>query len=39
MADGKFHKIDVEVKRRGVRVVARRGYWAPTLRRAERARR
>ncbi len=29
MADGKFHKIDVEVKRRGVRVVARRGYWAP----------
>jgi VWFA-related protein len=28
-ADGKFHKIDVEVKRRGVRVVARRGYWAP----------
>jgi VWFA-related protein len=29
MADGKFHKIDVEVKRRGVRVVSRRGYWAP----------
>ena len=29
MADGKFHKIDVDVKRRGVRVVARRGYWAP----------
>ncbi len=29
MADGKFHKIDVEVKRRGVRVVARRGYYAP----------
>ena len=23
MADGKFHKIDVEVKRRGARVVAR----------------
>jgi VWFA-related protein len=29
MADGKFHKIDVEVKRKGVHVVARRGYWAP----------
>ncbi|HXG87519.1 MAG TPA: VWA domain-containing protein [Vicinamibacterales bacterium] len=29
MADGKFHKIDVEVKRKGVRVVARRGYYAP----------
>lgn len=29
MADGKFHKIDVDVKRRGTRVVARRGYWAP----------
>jgi VWFA-related protein len=29
MADGKFHKIDVEVKRRGARVVARRGYYAP----------
>ncbi len=28
-ADGKFHKIEVEVKRRGARVVARRGYWAP----------
>jgi VWFA-related protein len=29
LADGKFHKIDVEVKRRGVRVVSRRGYYAP----------
>ena len=29
LADGKFHKIDVEVKRKGVHVVARRGYWAP----------
>jgi VWFA-related protein len=29
LADGKFHKIDVEVKRPRVRVVARRGYWAP----------
>jgi VWFA-related protein len=29
MADGKFHKIEVEVKRPRVRVVARRGYWSP----------
>jgi VWFA-related protein len=29
-ADGKFHRIDVKVKRRGLRVTARRGYWAPT---------
>jgi hypothetical protein len=29
-ADGKFHRIDVKVKRRGFRVTARRGYWAPT---------
>lgn len=28
-ADGRFHKIDVKVLRRGVRVLARRGYWAP----------
>jgi VWFA-related protein len=26
--DGKFHKIDVKVKRRGAKVDARRGYWA-----------
>jgi VWFA-related protein len=29
-ADGKFHQIDVRVKRRGLRVTARKGYWAPT---------
>ena len=29
IADGKFHQIDVEVKRPRVRVVARRGYWSP----------
>ena len=26
--DGKFHRISVKVKRRGVDVTARRGYWA-----------
>jgi len=31
IADGKYHKIDVEVKRPRVRVVARRGYWSPRL--------
>jgi len=29
-ADGKFHRIDVRVNRRGARVLARRGYWAPS---------
>ena len=29
LADGRFHKIEVAVKRRGVRVLARSGYWAP----------
>lgn len=28
--DGKFHRLSVKVKRRGAKVVARRGYWAPT---------
>jgi VWFA-related protein len=29
VADGKFHKIEVDVKRPRVRVAARRGYWSP----------
>jgi VWFA-related protein len=28
--DGKFHKIEVKSKRRGVKVVSRKGYWAPS---------
>jgi len=28
--DGKFHKISVKVKRSGVRVIHRAGYWAPS---------
>lgn len=28
--DGKFHKISVKVRRSGVRVTSRRGYWAPS---------
>ena len=28
--DGKFHRFEVKVKRRGARTVARKGYWAPT---------
>jgi VWFA-related protein len=30
MNDGKFHKINVRLKRRGLDVVARQGYWAPS---------
>ena len=29
VADGKFHEIEVRVRRKGVRVLARKGYWAP----------
>lgn len=28
-ADGRFHKIEVKVRRKDVRVLARKGYWAP----------
>jgi len=28
-ADGKFRKINVDVRRKDVRVIARNGYWAP----------
>jgi VWFA-related protein len=35
--DGKFHKIDVKVTRRGVDVRARKGYWAFTAEDAARA--
>ncbi len=35
--DGKFHKIDVKVARRGVQVRARKGYWAFTAADAARA--
>jgi VWFA-related protein len=36
--DGRFHSIKVRVKRRGVTVRARKGYWAPSLTELERAR-
>lgn len=29
VADGKFHKIDVRVRGKSMRVLSRRGYWAP----------
>ena len=35
--DGKFHKIDVRVKREGVHIRARPGYWAVTASDAERS--
>jgi VWFA-related protein len=36
--DGKFHSIKVRVKKPGVTVRARRGYWAPSLTELERVR-
>jgi VWFA-related protein len=36
--DGRFHKIGVKVKRSGLDVRARKGYWAPNLTDLERAR-
>jgi VWFA-related protein len=36
--DGKFHKIGVKVKRSGLDVRARRGYWAPGATELEKAR-
>ena len=36
-ADGKFHQIKVRVKRPGLDVRARRGYWAPSSTDVERA--
>lgn len=35
--DGKFHKISVKVKRPGMRVLARQGYWAPSAKEMEAA--
>jgi VWFA-related protein len=37
-SDGKFHKIDVRVKRRGITVRGRKGYWAPGAAEVERER-
>ena len=35
-SDGRFHRIEVRVTRPGVRVTARKGYWAPSARETER---
>jgi VWFA-related protein len=36
--DGRYHKISVKVKRPGVNVLARQGYWAPSAKELEAAR-
>lgn len=36
--DGKYHKISVKVRRPGVHVLARQGYWAPSSKEIETAR-
>jgi len=36
-ADGKFHRINVRIKRKSVDVHARKGYWAPSTADADRA--
>jgi VWFA-related protein len=36
--DGRYHKINVKVKRPGVHVLARQGYWAPSGKEIETAR-
>ena len=35
--DGKYHKIGVKVRRPGVQVLARQGYWAPSTKEMEAA--
>jgi hypothetical protein len=35
--DGKFHEIEVKVRRKGVRLLARKGYWAPSTKEKEAA--
>ena len=37
--DGKFHEIEVRLKRPGVQVRSRKGYWAPTAEEAAKAER
>jgi hypothetical protein len=37
-ADGRYHRIQVRVKRKGLDVLARRGYWAPSAADVARAR-